>query len=92
MRLYPLLDAHHLTTKAMASTRANPRKAAVGTAAWIAEERSSVQQWTDTEAEGFTFAAHNEVEWLNEHMAEIFSQNQSYVNKPGDSTHAHTLL
>jgi hypothetical protein len=28
------------------------------------------------EAEEFTFSARNEIEWLNEHMAEIFSKNQ----------------
>jgi hypothetical protein len=30
----------------------------------------------DEEIEEFAFSAHNEVDWLNEHMAEIFSQNQ----------------
>lgn len=30
----------------------------------------------EIEAEEYMFSARNEVEWLNEHMAEIFSENQ----------------
>lgn len=55
--------------------RANARLQ-VGAASWIAEERSSATQIAETEAEDFTFLARNDVEWLNEHMAEIFSKNQ----------------
>jgi hypothetical protein len=49
---------------------------AVGTAAWISEERSSAHQFAQSEIEEFSYSARNEVEWLNEHMAEIFSENQ----------------
>jgi hypothetical protein len=64
----------------MATMRANPRLQ-VGSAPWIAEERASALQIAEAEAEEFTFSARNEVEWLNEHMAEIFSENNVYVNK-----------
>ncbi len=64
----------------MATMRANPRLQ-VGSAAWVTEERTSAFQIVDTEAEEFTFSARNDVEWLNEHMAEIFSKNHVYVNK-----------
>lgn len=60
--------------------RANPRLQ-VGSAPWISEERASALQIAEAEAEEFTFSARNEVEWLNEHMAEIFSENNVYVNK-----------
>jgi len=30
----------------------------------------------ESEVEEFSFAARNEMDWLNEHMAEIFSENQ----------------
>jgi hypothetical protein len=63
----------------MATTRANPRLQ-VGSASWISDERSSSFQVAETEAEEFTFSARNEVDWLNEHMAEIFSENQVYAN------------
>jgi len=63
----------------MATMRANPRLQ-VGSAQWITEERNSAVQVAETEAEEFTFSARNEVEWLNEHMADIFSKNQVYVN------------
>jgi hypothetical protein len=59
----------------MAPIRANPRLQ-VGSAAWISEERSSALQIVESEAEEFTFSARNELDWLNEHMAEIFSENQ----------------
>jgi hypothetical protein len=59
----------------MATIRPNPRLQ-VGSASWISEERASALQIAETEAEEFTFSARNEVEWLNEHMAEIFNKNQ----------------
>ena len=62
----------------MAATRltSNP---AVGSSQWIANERDQVSQFIEQEAEDFIFAARNEVEWLNEHMADIFSNNGVYV-------------
>jgi hypothetical protein len=59
----------------MATMRANPRLQ-VGSASWIAEERASALQIAQAEAEEFTFSARDEIDWLNEHMAEIFSKNQ----------------
>tara|TARA_R110002060_G_scaffold56452_1_gene66782 strand:- start:191 stop:373 length:183 start_codon:yes stop_codon:yes gene_type:complete len=59
----------------MAAIRPNPRLQ-VGSAPWVAEERSSALQIAEAETEEFTFSARNEVDWLNEHMAEIFSKNQ----------------
>ncbi|KAK0714809.1 hypothetical protein B0H67DRAFT_222596 [Lasiosphaeris hirsuta] len=58
--------------------RGGPRMA-VGSAAWIAEERSSALSIAQSEIEEFSFSARNEVDWLNEHMAEIFSENQMNV-------------
>lgn len=55
--------------------RANSRLQ-VGSASWIAEERASALQVAEEETEEFTFSARNEVDWLNEHMAEIFNKNQ----------------
>jgi len=63
----------------MATTR-GPRLQ-VGSASWVAEERASALQIAETEAEEFSFSVRNDVDWLNEHMAEIFSKNQVYVNK-----------
>ncbi|KAH8884865.1 hypothetical protein GQ53DRAFT_751826 [Thozetella sp. PMI_491] len=58
--------------------RGGPRLA-VGSAAWIAEERSSALQIAHSEIEEFSYSARNELDWLNEHMAEIFSENQMNV-------------
>lgn len=51
----------------------------VGSAAWIAEERYSALSIADSEIEEFSFSARNELDWLNEHMAEIFSEDQMCV-------------
>lgn len=59
---------------AMATMRGT--RVPVGSAAWITDERSSARQMTQSEVEEFSFSARNEIEWLNEHMAEIFSENQ----------------
>ncbi|RPB10884.1 hypothetical protein P167DRAFT_236595 [Morchella conica CCBAS932] len=50
-------------------------KPSVGSVSWIANERSTVQQLGDQDMEDFAFAARNDLEWLNEHMAEIFERN-----------------
>ncbi|OTB08081.1 hypothetical protein M426DRAFT_317186 [Hypoxylon sp. CI-4A] len=51
----------------------------VGSAQWISEERSSALQIAQSEVEEFSFSARNDFDWLNEHMAEIFSENQINV-------------
>ncbi|KAJ4164545.1 hypothetical protein LMH87_006215 [Akanthomyces muscarius] len=49
----------------------------VGSAPWITEERSSALQIVQSEVEEFSFSARNEMEWLNEHMAGIFDENET---------------
>ena len=61
--------------------RGGPRLA-VGSAAWTAEERSASLQIAQSEIEEFSYSARNELDWLNEHKAEIFSENQMYVHPP----------
>jgi hypothetical protein len=61
----------------MASGRTTSRLQ-VGSAAWVGEESAAANQLVDAELEEFTFAARNELDWLNEHMAEIFNENQLY--------------
>ncbi len=60
------------TTLRMATR--GPRQ--VGAPSWITDERASALQITQSEIEEFTFSAKNDVDWLNEHMAEIFGENQ----------------
>lgn len=60
----------------MASTRARLQ---VGSSAWIGEERSSALQIVQSEVEEFSYSARNELEWLNEHMAGIFDENEVYA-------------
>ncbi|KAK8090834.1 Inner centromere protein-related protein pic1 [Apiospora phragmitis] len=51
----------------------------VGSAPWVAEERSSALQIAHDEVEEFSYSARNDFDWLNEHMADIFSENQINV-------------
>ncbi|KAI5868558.1 hypothetical protein GGS23DRAFT_36772 [Durotheca rogersii] len=51
----------------------------VGSAPWISEERSSALQIVQSEVDEFSFSARNDFDWLNEHMAEVFSENQINV-------------
>jgi hypothetical protein len=53
----------------------------VGSAPWIRNEREQAQIFIDQETEEFSFAAKNEMEWLNEHMTEIFSRTQLYYTE-----------
>lgn len=53
----------------------------VGSAQWINDENEQITQFCGQEIEDFTFSARNEVEWLNEHMADIFSKNQMNVTE-----------
>jgi len=52
----------------------------VGSTAWVAEERDSARTIAHSEIDEFSFSARNEMDWLNEHMAEIFSENQMYAS------------
>lgn len=51
----------------------------VGSGPWIAEERSSATNIAHSEVEEFTFSVQNDLDWLNEHMAEVFGENQINV-------------
>jgi hypothetical protein len=48
---------------------------AVGSMAWIAAEKENVLQLLQQEKEELIFPAQHEMEWLNEHMSEIFSKS-----------------
>ncbi|KAI0432557.1 hypothetical protein F5Y09DRAFT_301705 [Xylaria sp. FL1042] len=51
----------------------------VGSGPWVSEERASATQIAQSEVEEFTFSVQNDLDWLNEHMAEVFSENQINV-------------
>ncbi|SMR50984.1 unnamed protein product [Zymoseptoria tritici ST99CH_1E4] len=49
---------------------------AIGSSQWIQDERDQAENFIAQEADEFSFSARNELEWLNEHMADIFSTSQ----------------
>jgi len=54
------------------------KSAAVGSAAWVRDERQQAESFVRQEAEEFAFSARNELEWLNEHVAEVLAQRDLY--------------
>jgi len=42
-------------------------------------ERKQADELVAQETEEFGYSVRNELEWLNEHMAEIFTSSQLYV-------------
>jgi len=59
----------------MSSSRTS-QQAPIGSAPWVEEESSLAEQYIDQEVEEFTYSVRNEIEWLNEHMLEVFSRGQ----------------
>lgn len=55
------------------------KKLPVGSSEWIQTERSLAGQYLEEAADDFGYSVRNELEWLNEHMKEIFSKDQVYV-------------
>lgn len=51
----------------------------IGSAHWVLDERKQADDLVSQELEDFGFSVRNELEWLNEHMVEIFAQNGQYV-------------
>lgn len=48
----------------------------VGSTAWVAAEKENIAQLVNQEMEEIEYPVRHELEWLNEHMAEVFSSNQ----------------
>ena len=61
----------------MAAARA--KAANVGSTQWVQKEREQGGEFVEQELEEFGYSVRNEMEWLNEHMAEIFSTNAMCV-------------
>jgi len=61
----------------MAAARA--KAANVGSAQWVQKEREQAGDFVEQELEEFGYSVRNEMEWLNEHMAEIFSTEAMYA-------------
>ncbi|KAI4114293.1 MAG: hypothetical protein LQ345_004901 [Seirophora villosa] len=53
----------------------------IGSMQWLDQENQQVAQFADQEAEDFAFSVRNELDFLNEHMAEIFSKNQVNITE-----------
>ena len=58
---------------------ASRKTAAVGSVAWIENERVTIQQLEEQDVEDIAYAVRNNMEWLNEHMANIFERNNLYA-------------
>lgn len=64
----------------MAGMRKMPSKLTpVGSMDWVVAERAAARQLEEQDIEDFAFMARTELEWLNEHMAEVFERDQLYA-------------
>ena len=59
--------------------RHTARPAPVGSLAWISTEHQTYADIEAQDAEDFAYSARNEMEWLNEHMEDIFDRNVLYA-------------
>jgi hypothetical protein len=53
---------------------------AIGSAQWILQERHQSNDLVTQELEDFGFSVRNELEWLNEHMTDVFANDGQYVS------------
>ncbi|KAF3389252.1 hypothetical protein F1880_004501 [Penicillium rolfsii] len=60
----------------MAAAGARAQKP-IGSAAWIAAEKENMADLLEQELEEVEYPVRHEMDWLNEHMAEIFSKGQA---------------
>lgn len=60
-------------------TAARSKVPAIGSAQWILEERHQSNDLVSQELEDFGFSVRNELEWLNEHITDIFAKDGQYV-------------
>ncbi|KAH6633363.1 hypothetical protein C7974DRAFT_392634 [Boeremia exigua] len=56
-------------------TTARSKVPAIGSAQWILEERHQSNDLVSQELEDFGFSVRNELEWLNEHMTDVFAED-----------------
>ncbi|KAL8851963.1 MAG: hypothetical protein Q9221_003174 [Calogaya cf. arnoldii] len=54
---------------------------AIGSLPWLDQENQQLAQFSATEADDFAFSVRNELDFLNEHMADIFSKTQVNITE-----------
>lgn len=55
------------------------KQSALGSAQWVQEENDHASQAIASELADFGFSVKNEMEWLNEKMADVFSRDPKSV-------------
>ncbi|CAL8581784.1 hypothetical protein XPA_007468 [Xanthoria parietina] len=54
---------------------------AIGSVPWLDQENQQLAQFSAQEADDFAISVRNELDFLNEHMADIFSKNQMNITE-----------
>jgi hypothetical protein len=70
------------------ASRSKAKAPAIGTAGWILQERHQANDAVAQELEEFGFLVRNELEWLNEHMADVFANKHGQYVAPATSARA----
>ncbi|KAL9599413.1 MAG: hypothetical protein Q9219_003850 [cf. Caloplaca sp. 3 TL-2023] len=63
------------------ATKSGVMASSIGSLPWLDQENQQVAQFASQEADDFAFSVRNEMDFLNEHMAEIFSKNQVNITE-----------
>lgn len=53
--------------------------AAIGTTQWVQNENEQAEAFIQQEVEEFEYSVRNDLDWLNEHMAEVLAKGGVYV-------------
>ncbi|KAL8814318.1 MAG: hypothetical protein Q9223_006449, partial [Gallowayella weberi] len=63
------------------ATRSRYAAPAIGSMPWLDQENQHVAQFAAQEADDFAFSVRNELDFLNEHMTELFSKTQVNITE-----------
>lgn len=64
----------------------------VGSSQWVQHERDQAADFVGQDVEEFSYSVRNELDWLNERMADIFSKTEVYVRPLKHTEHALTAI
>ncbi|KAL8639383.1 MAG: hypothetical protein Q9228_003575, partial [Teloschistes exilis] len=67
--------------RAIMTSKSTTMAIQIGSLPWLNQENQQIAQFSAQEAEDFAFSLRNELDFLNEHMAEVFSKNQVNITE-----------
>ncbi|KAL8737623.1 MAG: hypothetical protein Q9181_001496 [Wetmoreana brouardii] len=72
---------NRVVQQAFMASKSTTMAHSIGSMPWLGQENQQIAQFSAQETEDFAFSVRNELDFLNEHMAEIFSKNQLNITE-----------